>query len=171
MFFEPASDYRSGSYRLNHIFENNKPTFIQEIMLNNSYPSLYKKLCKDFKVASLSRSQIEVILSGLKFNNNIVKPDELYIIYFELSNTFAKIELEKLKLNYKCDRDATITLDEISERRNFILKEYECNDDEVTLSGIIATIIFIIFISGIPRAATFLMNKIKSLLSGNKSSQ
>ena len=104
--------------------------FLQEIISNKNYSKLYKSILGRFRVNSLSKKDIISILNGSNYCGDCIKPNKLYSIYFGFSNSFAKIELEKFQLHYKCDETAINIINEIATKRKIQLNENNCENNE-----------------------------------------
>ncbi len=142
--FEVISEFNSESTpKFDNNNSRNELLFIREIFSNIKYTKLHKIICQKFKVDSLTKNEIISILNGLNYNQNYIKANELYFIYFSFSNSFAKFELEKLKSYYKCDSNALLRINDISKKRNIILKDYTCEKYN-TINPIIIILAFVV---------------------------
>lgn len=121
--------------------------FVGEIFSNKNYPNLYKKICEKFKVISLTKNEIIRILNGSNYGGDCIKPNKLYSIYFGFSNSFAKIELGKLQIHYKCDETAINIIKNIAAKRKIQLIENKCENNENT--DFVFGSVFILFLIGI----------------------
>lgn len=121
--------------------------FVGEIFSNKNYPILYKKICEKFKVISLTKNEIISILNGSNYSDDCIKPNMLYSIYFSFSNSFAKIELEKLQIHYKCDETAINIISNIAAKRKIQLIENKCENNENT--DFVFGSVFILILIGI----------------------
>lgn len=121
--------------------------FVGEIFSNKNYPNLYKKICEKFKVISLTKNEIIRILNGSNYGGDCIKPNKLYSIYFGLSNSFAKIELVKLQIHYKCDETAINIINNIAAKRKIKLIENKCENNENT--DFVFGSVFILILIGI----------------------
>jgi hypothetical protein len=90
----------------------------------------------------------------------------IYSIYFDFSNSFAKIQLGKLKIYYKCDYNSLNSLNETAKKRNFILKEYTCEDNENIniLLGVIVLCLFSIVIIRIYKKLNLKLHILKNTI-------
>lgn len=125
--------------------------FVREIFSNKNYPNLYKKICEKFKVISLTKNEIISILNGSNYGGDCIKPNKLYSIYFGFSNSFAKIELRKLQIHYKCDDTAINIINNIAAKRKIKLIENKCENNENTDFVFVGSVFILILIGIIIR--------------------
>jgi hypothetical protein len=118
---------------------------LAEIVNNEYYPALYKKICNKFHVDSLSQVKVKYLLQGYKFNQDSIDVNDLYNIRFAFSNLFAKIELEKLKSYYGCEPEIKSEIDKIAIQRNIVLEDV-CEDDESTTFELIVGVLLLVFL-------------------------
>jgi len=108
-------------------------------------------MCKKFKRDSLVKDEEIKILLGGKINGIGSDPYKLYNIYFSLSDKFAKAELEKLKLFYKCTNEINKEIDLIAKIRLISLNKNICKskdetwEDILIVSVVVAIIAFILY--------------------------
>jgi hypothetical protein len=119
---ETSIDYGTEFLSFNEKKENkDKYLFIREIQSNKNYPILHQKICKELKVKCIDKYETFKVLNGFSINGNSLSLEKLYLIYFSYSNSFAKIELNKLKQNYKTNKNLIDTIEIIAMKRNIIL--------------------------------------------------
>lgn len=120
--------------------------YLNEIFSNRNYPKLYNGICKKYKRDTLKKHEVEYILLGNKINGIGIDSSKLYNVYFDFSQTFAKEELEKLQVLYKCDNTANTEINSIAQNKNIELKGQVCENKEEggTAEAIIGLIIMAI---------------------------
>jgi len=120
--------------------------YLKEIFSNRNYPKLYIGICNKYKRDTLKKKEIEYILLGNKLNGIGFDSSKLYNLYFNFSQTFAKEELEKLQVLYKCDNTANLEINAIAQNKNITLNDQICenNEESGTAATIIGLIIFVI---------------------------
>ena len=121
--------------------------YLNEIFSNRNYPKLYIGICNKYKRDTLKKQEVEYILLGNKINGIGLDSSKLYNLYFNFSQTFAKEELEKLQVLYKCDNAANSEIKSIAQNKNITLKDQICENNEEgggTAATIFGLIIFVI---------------------------
>ena len=121
--------------------------YLKEIFSNKNYPKLYIGICNKYKRDTLKKQEVEYILLGNKINGIGLDSSKLYNLYFNFSQTFAKEELEKLQVLYKCDNAANSEIKSIAQNKNITLKDQICENNEEgggTAATIFGLIIFVI---------------------------
>jgi hypothetical protein len=120
--------------------------YLKEIFSNRNYPKLYIGICNKYKRDTLKKQEVVYILLGNKINGIGLDSSKLYNLYFNFSQTFAKEELEKLQVLYKCDNTANLEINAIAQNKNITLNDQICenNEESGTAATIIGLIIFVI---------------------------
>lgn len=120
--------------------------YLKEIFSNRNYPKLYIGICNKYKRDALKKQEVEYILLGNKINGIGLDSSKLYNLYFNFSQTFAKEELEKLQVLYKCDNAANSEINSIAQNKNITLNDQICENKEEggTAATIFGLIIFVI---------------------------
>jgi hypothetical protein len=123
--------------------ENKTILYLKEILLNKNYPKLYPAICQKFKKDTLKKIEVAGLLLGKKINGIGIDSNKLYHVFFNYSQTFAKLELEKLKLYYNCDETVNTEINAIAKNKDIQLNTEICKKKEET--GVI-DIIFTLFV-------------------------
>jgi len=103
--------------------------YLNEIFASKQFSKLYLALCKKIKKDSLSKNEIGKLLVGHRINGYGIDSNKLYNLYFILSNTFAKEELEKLQVYYKCNPERNKEIKTLAEKRTVSINQTECSDE------------------------------------------
>jgi hypothetical protein len=117
--------------------------YLNEIFSNRNYPKLYTGICKKYKRDTLKKHEVEYLLLGNKINGIGLDSSKLYNLYFNFSQTFAKEELEKLKLFYNCNEALNVEINSIALDKNIKLNKSICYqaEEEGTLESVLGFII------------------------------
>jgi hypothetical protein len=127
--------------------DKDKKLFLNEILTHPDYPKLYNIICERTKKDKLSQSEIECLLLGLPVNKINLDSNRLYNIYFIFSNTFAKSELEKLKIYYNCDKTKKEEIEKIAKKRKVVLNDKLCKSEKEESSTFEIILGLLVFIS------------------------
>jgi hypothetical protein len=100
--------------------------YLNEILSNVNYPKIYSGICKKYKRDTLKKHEVEYILLGNKINGIGIDSNKLYNLYFNFSQTFAREELEKLKLFYNCNDEVNEEINDIAQDKNIKLNTAIC---------------------------------------------
>lgn len=101
---------------------------VYEILNNPKYPELYKAICKKAKCESISTKDIILLLVGQKVMAIQIEDIKLYRIYFLMSNTFAKKELEQLLTVNNCESEPTENIKSYAAERKISLNLDLCEE-------------------------------------------
>jgi hypothetical protein len=146
--------------------------YLNEIFSNVNYPKIYSGICKKYKKDTLKKYEVEYILLGNKINGIGIDSNKLYNLYFNFSQTFAREELEKLKLFYNCNVAVNQEINDIAQGKDIKLDKAICGqaDGDGALESIIGLIAFAIAVYVLWRMLKKLFISIKKFRhAGNKS--
>ena len=128
--------------------DNKTMVYLNEILLNKNYPKLYQAICQKYKKDTLKKYEVEGILLGFKIKGIGIDSSKLYNLYFNYSPTFAKDELEKLKLYYNCDETVNAEINTIAIDKGIQLDTIKCKKKEETEVVDIIFTLFVLFCIG-----------------------
>lgn len=108
--------------------ENEINQCLKEIYHNPKFSLFYIETCKKFKQDSISNQGILTLLLGRKWCNFNIDSMQLYKIFFSLSNTFAKQELQQELILSNCDPALLERIKTIAKERNIDLDYQTCSN-------------------------------------------
>ena len=143
--------------------------YLEEILSNSNYPSLYIGICNMYKRDTLKKQEVEYILLGNKINGIGFDSSKLYNLYFNFSQTFAKEELDKLQNFYKCDNGAKEEINSIAQKKGIVLNIQSCDNEKEggtaeTVLALFLVALLLYFIWGILKIAFNYLKKLWHLI-------
>jgi hypothetical protein len=100
--------------------------YLNEIVQNKNYPTLYKAICKKLHVSSASKVDIIVLLIGQEVQNLTIKPEKLYQIFFLMSDQFALEEMNGMLRSTECSSERANKIFQIASSRKLELNKELC---------------------------------------------
>lgn len=139
---------------------------LNEIQNNPQFGKLQSILSKKMKLNNLSKMEVFLILLGQKVHSYQMSDADLHKIYFLMSHSFAKTELQRMLDENKCAPDTSKKIKLYAKSRNIPLKLQRCeqikepNQEGDTLYGIVG----LIFLIGIAYLIYKIFQRISSFI-------
>ena len=130
--------------------------YLFEIESNPNYPTLRQSVAKKLQRAQVNITEVRLLLYGRSVHGFKIDKNKLFKLYFSMSNTFARNELQKMLSIGNCSDDIKNAVKSIAENRKLsikfdeVCKKQSPEEDSDYLStaiglGIIALIVYAFF--------------------------
>jgi hypothetical protein len=103
--------------------------YLYEIESNTNYPTLRQSVAKKLQRDQVNIAEVRILLYGRAVQGFKIDADKLFRIYFKMSNTFARDELQKMLSNENCSDDIINAVKSIAERRKISLNYDSCKKE------------------------------------------
>lgn len=120
--------------------------YFKEIQIDNLNPNIYKLLCDKFKKDTLNVQELRLALIGQKINNISITKENLYRLYFILSDKFAYNELIKIHEYYSGDKIKQGKIESLALDRGLVIDSVKKTSKEEETSYIDIIFGFLILI-------------------------